>query len=188
VLEGVKKTVIAGDPNHLDNLYLYISQGRRTVSIRVQGGSGELGNAVSVSISGDEEWVRGRSGVLRELLEGTQSPLLAGRGHLRPWVAAAGFVAGEILAVLISNPSNPNSSFGNYILLTLALDAALAGGGYFIATLIDCRMRTRLALFPEGPRQKLDPIGLASLIVGILGIIVAVIAILVAHSDAISGH
>jgi hypothetical protein len=183
LLETAKKTIRSGDPDYLGNLSLYISHWTRSVSIRIEADWKVFGDGVNVTVDGDEEWVRGRSGVLKEVLAGTQSPLLYGRGRTRGITAFAGFIAGETLGAVLSYP---NASIGSYFLISLSLDAALAGGGYFFARLLDRKMCTKLVL-AQSSKRKIDAIALASLGVAIVGVIVAVVAIVIAHADAVSG-
>lgn len=188
LLLAVRKHAIVGNPDHIDNLRLYISEKNRTVSIRILAGGDSCDEGVRVSVSGDEEWVRGRSSVLRELLEDTQSPLLTGRGHSRGVLGITGLVVGGGLTLPIAGALGQLNSIGVVFLLMFSLEAVLGGGGFFAGSLLDRRKRTQLILLPETHRPKIERMGLAGMIIGILGVIATIVAILVAHSDAMHPH
>ena len=180
---------IAGNPNYINDLRLSISEKTREVSININLAGGDiLDEGVSVSVSGDEEWVRGRSSVLRELLEDTQSSLLTGRGHSRLPLLFSGFLVASGISFPIAGALSQGDATGVVLLLMVSLSAVLAGGGFFAGSLLDRRKQTQLILLPEAQRPKIESMSLAGLVIGILGVIATIVAILVAHSDAIHPH
>jgi hypothetical protein len=189
LLAAVRKRAITGNPDYINNLRLYISEKNRTVDIHIiLAGGGILDEGVSVSVTGDEEWVQGRSSVLREFLEDTRSSLLTGRGHSRLPLFFTGFVLALAVTIPVASALGQGDSIGVALLLALSLSAVLGGGGFFVGSLLDRRKQTQLVILPGAQRSKIDLMGLTSLIATILGIIVAIVAILVAHADAINPH
>jgi hypothetical protein len=189
LLAAVRMRTIAGNPNYINDLRLSISEKTREVSININLAGGDiLDEGVSVSVSGDEEWVRGRSSVLRELLEDTQSSLLTGRGRSRLPLLYSGFLVASGISFPIAGALGQGDSTGVVLLLMVSLSAVLAGGGFFAGSLLDRRKQTQLILLPEAQRPKIESMSLAGLVIGILGVIATIVAILVAHSDAIHPH
>jgi hypothetical protein len=188
LLASLREDTFAENPNHMDNLQLRVSTANRSVSVRILAGRRISNEGVHVSVSGDEEWVRGRSSVLRELLEGTQSPLIAGRGHSRPALLLVGCAVAAGITSPIAGALSQHTSLGGALLLLFSLGALLGGVGFFMGSLLDRRNRTHLNLSAQSRRPNIDRMGIAGLIVGILGVIAVIISILVAHSDAIHPH
>ncbi len=139
LLAVLSESIIAGNPNYLDNLRLHISGADRSVSVRILSGRDISDEGVYVSVSGGAEWVRGRSSLLRELLEDTQSPLITGRGHSRFALLLTGVAVAIGITFPIGSALGQNSSPAGILLLLFSLEALLGGGGFFVGSLIDRR-------------------------------------------------
>lgn len=187
LLVAISKSAVDDDLEKLDNLRLSITNGNRAVRIRFRDKVDFPEGVVSVSVSGDEEWVHGRSSILRDFLESTRSPLLMGRGVSRLVLMPLGFIAGVVIAIPSLSAYSQDKPLQFPLYLNFLLLVALIGLGYSVGTLIDHHNRGRIIL-SEVPRKKADLIGLSTLIVSALILIATVIAILVAHSDAVRGR
>jgi hypothetical protein len=187
LLGAIARSAISENVEHLDNLRLYVSEGKRTIDIYLRNAADFSDEGVNVSVSGDEEWVHGRSSVLRDFLRATQCARLTGRGQSRLVLVCLGFVA----SLAISIPSLSDYMQARPITIPLYVDLlvsiGLIGLGYATGSMIDRLKRTQLIL-SGAQRQTVSRIDVVSLVVSVLILIASVAAILVAHADTIHGH
>jgi hypothetical protein len=176
LLGAVARLAISENVEYLDNLRLYVSEGKRTIDIYLRGQADFPDEGVSVSVSGDEEWVHGRSSVLKDFLRSTQSALLTGRGYSRWVLVSLGFVT----ALAISIPSLSDYGQDHPLTIPLYVDLllliGLIGLGYATGSMIDRLKRSRLILSGV-QRQKANRIEVVSLIVSVLILVASVAAI-----------
>jgi hypothetical protein len=187
LLTAISKSTLDENLDKLDNLWLYISHGNRTVHVRFRSKGDVLEEGVAVSVSGDEEWVHGRSSVLKEFLENTRSPLLMGRGYSRWVLGPLGFIVGLAVAIPPLNAYAQDKPLEFPLYLNAILLAGLIGIGSSIGILIDRQNGSRIIL-SKANGKGIDRVGLISLLISALTLAATVAAILVAHSDAIHGH
>lgn len=191
LLDGVRKATFPGDPNYVDNLRLYISEGisSRSASIYVDAVKGEHDEGVRVFVEdADPGWVRGRSGGLKGLLTQTQSHRLTGRGHSRPALAVLGAALGVGLVAGLVGPVLGNASTALFFLVVLGILVAVPACGYMVGIPIDRRAQTQLRLLNERISRKVDWVNICILAVGMLGLIAAVVGIVIAHLDTVKTH
>jgi hypothetical protein len=187
LLSAITKSAINEDVDRLDNLRLYVSEGKRTIDIYLRGKWDFPDEGISVSVSGDEEWVHGRSSVLRDFLRGAQCALLTGRGYSRWAFVFIGFAGAVVVAIPSLNEYAQARPVTVPLYADLLILIGLIGLGYAIGSMIDRRKRSQLIL-SGARRQRVNRIDAVSLVVSVLVLIISVVAILVAHSDAIRGH
>jgi hypothetical protein len=188
-MDGVRKAARAGDPNSIDNLTLRASSGtygddQKYISIGIDNES------VRVSVEGgDPEWVRGRAGRLRELLNSERNKLSFLGPYPGSTVGGAGLLISAVaggLAEFYSFNHLPRFSTSTFPLV-LAIGIFLGGtaGAGLLGVWVGKKARTRLFLTHEDSKsQRIDKMSVALLIATIIGIVIAVFALLVAHYDA----
>lgn len=188
MLDGVRRATIAGDPNYIDNIDLYIrARLGRTVFIRIAAKS-LTGKGVNVTVKGeDPEWVRGRIGGLKDLFADAQSRPVLPWGTTRLTLLNLGFFAASGINLLLA-PVTKRATLSVSLLLFFAIYVTLGGSAYVLGTKFDRRARTELILFPEPEKRRRDWVNIGILVAALVGIVVAIAAIIVAHSDAVHPH
>ena len=190
VLMGIKRATVAGDPDHLDNLRIYIStlgSPDRSIWINIDSKAGATHTpGVTVTVKGEDPgWVRGRAGGLKDLLEETRRHRISGGGRVRALSLFMAMLIASGLSVLATFNLPHDTSVSLVIILLVAIYVLLGVGAWYLGALIDRRTGTQLLLLPpEVQARKIDWVNVSLLIVTILGVIVGIIAILVAHADA----
>ena len=194
LLAGVQKSTIAGDPNRLDNLVLWIStlypDEDRSIRISLDCIHRRFPlDEVSVSVSGtDPGWARGRAAGLKDLFAEVQAPWWTGRGVIRYKLFNASLILSVAVANLVNFVIRPHLSLTVSLLVAVAIYAILIGGSLYAGTILNRRYRMKLLLTQDTSNRSIDKIGAATLVVTIIGVVVGIAAILVAHSDTIHPH
>jgi hypothetical protein len=194
LLAAVQKSTIAGDPNRLDNLDLWVSTSypdpARSVSIRINcSRNWPFSEKSYVSVKAmDPGWTRGRAAGLKDLFAEVQAPWWTGRGTIRYKLFNAGLILALAVASLVNLVIKPHLSSTVLLLFETAVYAVTVGGSLYAGTILNRRYHTQLLLTSDTSKRSIDKVSAATLIVTIIGVIVAVVAIWMAHSDAIHPH
>ena len=183
--QNVKRSTISGDPDRIDNLTAYISDGlweNQRVMIGINNGA----SGVWVSVAGvDPGWVIGRASSLKDLFADTRSKHVSRISKVRYYASIAGIAIAALLMIPITHIRDLANHDAVQIVVWISLSAVLAGLGYLLGARIDRQSQTEL-LFPSStPHKPRDWVNIAVLAVTIIGVLVTIVAIIVAHSDAV---
>lgn len=177
LLQGLRESTAAGDPNWIDNLSVWVSEfiatddERRRVSISIDPDS------VWVSVSGpDAGWVRGRIGELHDLFEYSKVR----------WVISLpiryGIIGGALGLYFISSTILIGLEIAHFKLgYTVALWAILALWlvSFYLNRKLNLYWKTKISILPDQAPNRKDWVAISTLIATIFILIATVVGIVV---------